>query len=319
MVLDKKDKRILYELDRNARQSLSQIGKKVGLPKNVVSYRIKRLESRGVIRGYYTVVDASRLGYFSIRLYLSFQNTTPKVEKQILDHFIKNSRTWWVASAKPLYDATIIMWVNDIKEFYTFWEQTLKSYGRYFRESLYSIYVQAVHYNYEYLIDRKTKQDKPDIVGGNKRSGIDELEMRILRRLAGNAKTPLTVIAKELSVSVKKIQYRLKKLMENKIIIGFRTNIDLAKIGFHNYRLNLYLSDHSQKKKIDYYIAQNPYLIYINRAIGHADLEYELHFRNMDEFHKFIDDIKNRFSESIRNYDYFIFKKVHKEQFMPLD
>ena len=42
--VDLKDKKILYELKYDSRQSLSQIGKKVGLHKNVVLYRIKRLK-----------------------------------------------------------------------------------------------------------------------------------------------------------------------------------------------------------------------------------------------------------------------------------
>ena len=40
--LDLKDRKILYELDLNCRQSNAQIGKKVGLSRKVVDYRIKR-------------------------------------------------------------------------------------------------------------------------------------------------------------------------------------------------------------------------------------------------------------------------------------
>ena len=47
--LDSKDHRILYNLFLNSRQSLSSIGKKVGLPKNVVKYRIDRLIENGII------------------------------------------------------------------------------------------------------------------------------------------------------------------------------------------------------------------------------------------------------------------------------
>ena len=42
--IDKKDRRILYELDLNARQPLVSIAKKTGLSQQVVDYRIKRLE-----------------------------------------------------------------------------------------------------------------------------------------------------------------------------------------------------------------------------------------------------------------------------------
>ncbi len=48
--IDLKDRKILYQLDLNSRQSLTQIGKNVGLKKDVVSYRIKRLQDEGVIK-----------------------------------------------------------------------------------------------------------------------------------------------------------------------------------------------------------------------------------------------------------------------------
>ena len=47
--IDLKDRKILHELDINARQTLSQIGKNVRLPKSVVAYRIKKLEETGFL------------------------------------------------------------------------------------------------------------------------------------------------------------------------------------------------------------------------------------------------------------------------------
>ena len=43
ITLDAKDRKILYELDINSRHSNSEIAKKVGLSKQVVGFRIKRL------------------------------------------------------------------------------------------------------------------------------------------------------------------------------------------------------------------------------------------------------------------------------------
>ncbi len=41
--IDLKDRKILYELDLDCRQSNNQIGKKVGLRRDVVAYRIKKI------------------------------------------------------------------------------------------------------------------------------------------------------------------------------------------------------------------------------------------------------------------------------------
>ena len=67
--LDLKARKILLELDRNARQSNSEIAKKVRLNKNTVNYKINSLIDDKVILGYYATIDSARLGYFSFRVY----------------------------------------------------------------------------------------------------------------------------------------------------------------------------------------------------------------------------------------------------------
>ena len=56
MKIDLKDKKILYELDLDCRQSNTQIGKKVGLKKDVVAYRIKRMQDEGVLLNFWTEI-----------------------------------------------------------------------------------------------------------------------------------------------------------------------------------------------------------------------------------------------------------------------
>ena len=96
--VDLKDRRILYELDKNSRESFTQIGKKVGLHKNVVNYRIKRMQDKGIITNFYTVIDTFKLGYNSLRFYIVYQNITPTIREEIINHFVENKFTWWVGS-----------------------------------------------------------------------------------------------------------------------------------------------------------------------------------------------------------------------------
>lgn len=60
--LDGVDRQILALLQQNCKLPLAKIGEKVGLSAPSVIERIKRLEDRGVIRGYTAVLDAHKLG-----------------------------------------------------------------------------------------------------------------------------------------------------------------------------------------------------------------------------------------------------------------
>jgi Lrp/AsnC family transcriptional regulator, leucine-responsive regulatory protein len=62
-LLDATGLRLVTELQRDARISLAELGRRVGLSSPAVAERIKRLEGAGVIRGYHADIDPRALGY----------------------------------------------------------------------------------------------------------------------------------------------------------------------------------------------------------------------------------------------------------------
>ena len=61
--LDRVDCAIVGALQRNGRDSFSEIGKSVGLSATSVAERVRRLEQAGVIEGYQVRLSAAKLGY----------------------------------------------------------------------------------------------------------------------------------------------------------------------------------------------------------------------------------------------------------------
>lgn len=56
------DRRIVELLGQDGRMSYTDLGKATGLSTSAVHQRVRRLEQRGVIRGYVAVVDAASIG-----------------------------------------------------------------------------------------------------------------------------------------------------------------------------------------------------------------------------------------------------------------
>jgi Lrp/AsnC family leucine-responsive transcriptional regulator len=61
--VDATNRRLLAELQRDARLSLAELGRRVGLSSPAVAERLQRLEQLGVIRGYHADVDPRAIGY----------------------------------------------------------------------------------------------------------------------------------------------------------------------------------------------------------------------------------------------------------------
>ena len=107
--IDVKDKKILYQLDSNSRQSLRSIGRKVGLTKDVVASRVKKLQDTGIIKKFYTVIDTCALDYTHPRFYLNFQYATPEIKEEIIDYFVKSKYVGFVHSSEGQYDLTLVV------------------------------------------------------------------------------------------------------------------------------------------------------------------------------------------------------------------
>jgi Lrp/AsnC family leucine-responsive transcriptional regulator len=61
--VDDTDRALLRELQANARTSLAELGRRVGLSPPAVGERVGRLVAAGVIQGFHAEVDARLLGY----------------------------------------------------------------------------------------------------------------------------------------------------------------------------------------------------------------------------------------------------------------
>jgi Lrp/AsnC family leucine-responsive transcriptional regulator len=61
--LDATSRRLLQELERDARISLAELGRRVSLSAPAVAERVQRLERDGVITGYRAEIDPKALGY----------------------------------------------------------------------------------------------------------------------------------------------------------------------------------------------------------------------------------------------------------------
>lgn len=61
-MIDEIDRKILYELQIDARISYAELGRRVGLTTPAVIERVRKLEDAGVITGYRAEIDTAKIG-----------------------------------------------------------------------------------------------------------------------------------------------------------------------------------------------------------------------------------------------------------------
>jgi len=317
--LDDIDRKILFELDTNARQSIPQISRNVDFHKNAVRYRIKRLEKLGIIKNYYTVIDSHKLGYMVIKFYTKFQNTTSKIQREIINYFTLNKKTWVVCSIAGAFDLDVIFWVKSLDAFSSFWERTLERFGIYFKEQKLFFQMQEMSFKPSYLINTTKREDKEpyELSGGMSVHSLDQLDYQLLHLIASNARIPVIEMVKKLHISSNIVRYRLKKLRKSQVIQGFRTNIDITKLGYISIKADMFLNRYADRFQIINHLKSNPYVVCIMKSLGYSHLEIEFNIKNINHFYEIMKSLIDTFPNIINSYQYFSIIENHKLCWMP--
>lgn len=318
---DLKDRKILYQLDLNCRQSNTQIGHKVGLSKEVVNYRIKRMQDQGIISYFWTAINSLKLGYYAFRIYINFLDVSPETKNEIIQYFKKYKNIWTLQIAKGPVDLGAVLWTNDLYNFNQFWNRTLDKYGNFFENYSVSILTQVSCLKKTYLISDgygKTDRDFYKINCVGEPIKIDEMDFQLLNEIATNARIPLVQLAEKLNTTSQTINYKIKNMIKNGLILAFRVCIDYSKIGLQSCIIDIYLKDHTKGKQIEEYIKGNPYVENImDITIGWCDLNFKLMVKNIDSLTKLIEEIDDRYPGVIRKTNFWMSIKVHKERWLP--
>ena len=318
--IDLKDRKILYQLDLDSRQSFRSIGKKVGLSKDIVANRVKKLVENGIIKNFYTVINPLKIGFISLRFTILFKNITPEIEDEVIDYFVKNKYSAWVASAKGRFDLSVIMWIKDMSEFRVFWRKTLIKYRDFFQEEIFSIFFQTTSYHQSFLLDDRYDRNDREwyiVTGIEKKVYIDDMDFQILKLISENARISSVEVADKLNLTAITISSRIKKLKDNNIIQGFRANIDFSKLGYKYYKVDINIKKFNIREKIIAYVKFNPHLVYLDETAGSSDLELSFIVKNENYFHEIMKDMIKKFPDTILNYKYYYVNKSHKLLFLP--
>lgn len=108
MQLDETDLAILRNLQADARLSLRDIAKKVGVSVPTVSARLATLEELGIVKGYMALLDPERLNETSVQLVIRTRLQATEDVAKALSKFGWARRVLVARSGRILVDATVV-------------------------------------------------------------------------------------------------------------------------------------------------------------------------------------------------------------------
>ena len=319
MELDLKDKKILFELDKNSRINLSKLGKKVRLSKEVIFHRINKLVEKGFILRFQTVISTYRLGYQSYKIYFKLQNMTEDVRKNMQNFFMKHALVYWIGNCQGRWDLIIASWAKNIKDFGDLEDEILNKFSNHILEKEVTISRISVQYNRRWFYHDKPEPVEMSYGEDLEEIKLDKVDFEILKNIANNARIKITELAKKLKVSVTVARYRLKQLEKNKVIIGHKYALNPRLLNYETCKSFVFLKNITaeKKKSLINFCKLNPNIINTVQTIGPWDLEIEFEVENFEQYYQIMNGIQEKFNEIIKSYESVLFSSEPKQSFVP--
>ncbi|MEM7819346.1 MAG: Lrp/AsnC family transcriptional regulator [Candidatus Aenigmatarchaeota archaeon] len=286
--LDIKDLKLIYELEKNSRESISHIARAILVSKEVANYRLKRLIDSGFIKGFFSIIDYFSLGYESYKLLVNLYNLGLNDRKRIVDDLKKIKGVDIQTFVQSRWDIEIVVWARKSRDFYEFYDNFIEKNSKYIHNKDFSIITKIYFLGHKYL----HRMHKAIVIGDHKTYEIDETDYKILDVIIENARIEITELSKILGIPSTTLNYRLRNLIAKGIIKGFIPNLNTSLLGYEKYKILITLNNPLKKKIIIQYLSQNPNVTKIYEIIGDSDLEFEVDFKSNIELDKFLEKLR---------------------------
>ena len=314
--LDEWNKKILYELEKDASITLKDLSRKIGRSKEFIFYRIKVLEKEGVINGYTAIVDMSKLGYFTFRVYLKFQNSDEEKINVIINFLKEKENVWTIARLHGKWDYAFFVGATQISDFHETWNSFLDNFKWHIKESRIAIYSRIHNFNKRFFTSSQAVVVERVIgIGGQEK--IDDIDLAIINLWGANVRQSSVEIGEKLKIAPKTTSNRIKTLRKKKIIVGCKIDLNQSKLGYQGYRVDLYLNNMNRKNELFAYCKKLQNIYQINDSIGGADFELEIIVKDLAELLSIMNKMIIEFNGIIRDYEYFSFLVFPKLTIVP--
>jgi len=318
--LDELDYQILWHLDFDARNSLTEIGSRVGISKQSLKYRIDRLKELNVLQNSYAIIDIHRLGLFTFRVYYRFSGVDKKTEAMILQQFIESESTLWVVSIEGIWDLEVVFVARNFIHFNQIFKELEFRIGKYIRR--YNISSSPVSYQMrrDYLISPVRKEFVAAYYGFEP-SGIqrDDVDYALLTELSTDCLQTNDELARKTGISNTAVARRIQSLEEDKIIRAYRHALNLEALGRTYVKALLYLTNLNAKteKEIYNFCSKKSFVAYFTEVVGDWQLEVETEVYDARELSDLMKELRAAFPENVYDYQILRIEKEHKLNYLP--
>jgi len=297
---DDTDLALLCELSLNGRESLTRLAEKLHLSKQRLGYRLRGLQHRGVLAGFFAIPNIFRLGFDHFRVFVKFHHFTETREKELVDHLVTRSEVSWLTQLDGDFDLEFVVWAPGVSAFEAAYDDILAQFGAMFGEKYFSLATRIEFFPWRFLSPGRAAGGSVALESG-KPLRIDPIDRRLLAELSRSGRLSLAALARRCRISPAVAAARVRALRRSGAIAGFGAKIDHARLGWTYRKVFLQLENPAgeAQARLSSWLRSQAEVIFLVKTIGTYELEAELMTRTPAEFFAFMRRLRTTFAADL--------------------
>ncbi len=279
--IDEIDKKIIDELNKDARQSEEKIAKALKMSKQLVHYRITKLVKSRIILGFNAHIDLAMLGYpIGIHVFIKCS----ALDDRFMDDLKSIPNIVSIYRLSGAYDITLLIVAGSVDEADSVITKIREAGGK---------RIHQIEFFFKTSAAAGKKRKASQFIKAEK---PDKKDIILLKEISMNSRARLKDLAKKTSLTPETVSIRLRKLKSRQLIRAYRVEVDHYKI--YNTLFIILIKNtilYSDQKDRLQVILNNPGVISLHSYIGATNIVMALN--DPKDAYQAINTIKNEFPE----------------------
>jgi Lrp/AsnC family transcriptional regulator, leucine-responsive regulatory protein len=311
LVLTTNQKKILTELLKNSRTSVTAIAKLPYLTKDIVAHNLKLLEQNGIIKAFISRIEQSFFCQGVAQVQLKIKESSQQNMEFIIRTLNNHPQINWFAQTCGFADIICTFLFKDLTQL----QQTLDeiSTQSFVKSHTIHLYTKELKFERNGLIDEGVVSQNSQVTFTPKSYDFDDIDKIILRKLAKNSRIRNNQLAVKTNLGEDAIRERIKKLEEKKIISGYTIVIDTHKLGYEGYIL--FIQSEQSHEQVSKFVSKIAQITHCAQMTGQFNYSFSIETRTRNEFSEILIAIRQNLQA--KDYTFLLKLNEHKEVFVP--
>jgi Lrp/AsnC family transcriptional regulator, leucine-responsive regulatory protein len=296
MKQSQKEKDTIFCAQLQANAPITGLKKLTGYRDHSIRYFLQRALDQGfIVRRCF--INLNLIGCSQYEIYFSLSSEKKESRNRLIKTLIQSEKISWLGKLGGDYQYGINICAKSIREVSDFLDSLSAKFGAIFLEKVIAVRISLSYFGNKYLSNKKRPDSCLSYHASLGRIPIDEIDHKILTKITETGDNSSRQLSRILGIPQTTLDYRIKKLEQQKIIVGYYYELQAAKLGMQTFMLLVCVKGFSSKFREIFFqfCKQHPKVVILIHSIGNWDFEVVVEVKDSVETTVLTEEIYDKF------------------------